>query len=76
MQFLVCRPVTLPHEAPNNLALLTDKPKGQAFARYKRSKESLELYSDAARLWAQGVEIQRAIRISRAAHDAAALARR
>ena len=50
-------------EAENQLNLLVDRPPRRELARYQNARKKEALYKAAAKLWAQGVPISKAVAI-------------
>ena len=50
-------------EAPNPLRLVVDRPPRAEIVRYRSARQKEALYKAAARLWAKGIEIGKAIEI-------------
>lgn len=50
-------------EAENELRLIVDRPPRREVVRYRNARAKEALYKAAARLWANGIEISRAVQI-------------
>lgn len=50
-------------QAPNALRLVRERPNGPDAKRYRRIRQHQALYSAAARLWQQGLDMNQAIQI-------------
>lgn len=50
-------------QVPNRMNLVVDRPQRHELNRYRQARAHEALYRAAARLWAQGVEIGKAINI-------------
>lgn len=50
-------------EAENRLSLVVDRPNRRELNRYRNARARQAMYRAAAKLWAQGVEISRAVEI-------------
>ena len=59
----MCCPLVLSLEAENPLQLVVDRPPRAELVRYRNARAQQALYRAAARLWANGIEMAKAVQI-------------